>query len=51
MGYMKFPPFVRSEFSVVYLGKFDFLSVTDFSLGNLPRKNFTVWVLDMSRKQ
>ena len=35
----------------VYLGKLDFLSVTDFSLGNLPRGNFIVWVLDMSRKQ
>ena len=34
-----------------YLGKLDFLSVTDFSLGNLPRGNFIVWVLDMSRKQ
>ena len=35
----------------VYLGKLDFLSVTDFSLGNLPRGNFIVWVLDVSRKQ
>ena len=35
----------------VYLGKLDFLSVTDFSLGNLPRGNFIVWFLDMSRKQ
>ena len=35
----------------VYLGKLDFLSVTDFSLGNLPRGNFIVWDLDMSRKQ
>ena len=35
----------------VYLGKLDFLSVTNFSLGNLPRGNFIVWVLDMSRKQ
>ena len=34
-----------------YLGKLDFLSVTDFSLGNLPRGNFIVLVLDMSRKQ
>ena len=35
----------------VYLGKLDFLSVTDFSPDNLPRENFIVWVLDMSRKQ
>ena len=35
----------------VYLGKLHFLSVTDFSPGNLPRENFIVWVLDMSRKQ
>ena len=34
-----------------YLGKIDFLSVTDFSLGNLPRGNFIVWGLDMSREQ
>ena len=35
----------------VYLGKLAFLSVTDFSPGNLPRENFMIWVLDMSRKQ
>ena len=35
----------------VHLGKLDFLSVTDFSPDNLPRENFIVWVLDMSRKQ
>ena len=35
----------------VYLGKLDFLSVTDFSPGNLPWENFIIWVLDMSRKQ
>ena len=39
-----------------YLGKHDLLTVylgklTDFSLGNLPRENFILWVLDMSRKQ
>ena len=34
-----------------YLGKIDFLSVPDFSLGNLPRGNFIVWGLDMSREQ
>ena len=40
-----------------YLGKFDLLIVylgklvTDFSLGNLPRGNFIVWVLDISREQ
>ena len=41
----------KHELLTVYLGKLDFLSVTDFSLGNLPRGNFIVWVLDMSRKQ
>ena len=35
----------------VYLGKRDFLSVTDFSLGNLPRGNFIVCDLGMSREQ
>ena len=35
----------------VYLGKLDFLSVSDFSLSNLPRENFIVWGLDMSREQ
>ena len=35
----------------VYLGKLDLLSVTDFSLGNLPRGNFILWGLDMSREQ
>ena len=45
--------FYRSKHDLltVYLGKLDFLSVTNFSLGNLPRRNFIVWVLDMSRKQ
>ena len=32
----------------VYLGKLNFLSVTDFSIGNLRRGNFIVWGLDMS---
>ena len=41
----------KFDLLTVYLGKLDFLSVTDFSLGNLPRGNFIVWVLDMSRKQ
>ena len=41
----------KHDLFTVYLGKRDFLSVTDFSLGNLPRGNFIVWVLDMSRKQ
>ena len=41
----------KHDLLTVYLGKLDFLSVTDFSLGNLPRGNFIVWVLDMSRKQ
>ena len=41
----------------VYLGKLHFLSVTDFSpgesrtSGNLPRENFIVWDLNMSREQ
>ena len=41
----------RLDLLTVYLGKRHFLSVTDFSPGNLPRENFIVWVLDMSRKQ
>ena len=41
----------KHDLLTVYLGKLYFLSVTDFSLGNLPRGNFIVWVLDMSRKQ
>ena len=41
----------KHDLLTVYLGKLDFLSVTDFFLGNLPRGNFIVWVLDMSRKQ
>ena len=32
----------------VYLRKLDFLSMTDFSLGNLRRGNFIVWGLEMS---
>ena len=41
----------KLDLLTVYLGKLDFLSMTDFSLGNLPRGNFIVWVLDMSRNQ
>ena len=41
----------KHDLLTVYLGKLDFLSVTDISPGNLPRENFIVWVLDMSRKQ
>ena len=41
----------KPDLLTVYLGKLDFLRVTDFSPGNLPRENFIVWVLDMSRKQ
>ena len=41
----------KHDLLTVYLGKLDFLSVTDFSPDNLPRANFIVWVLDMSRKQ
>ena len=41
----------KHDLLTVYLGKLDFLGVTDFSLGNLPRGNFIVRVLDMSRKQ
>ena len=41
----------KHDLLTVYLGKLNFLSVTDFSLGNSPRGNFIIWVLDMSRKQ
>ena len=41
----------KHDLLTVYLGKLGFLSVTDFSLGNLPRGNFIVWGLDMSREQ
>ena len=41
----------KHDLFTVYLGKLDFLSVTDFSPGNLPQENFIVWVLHMSRKQ
>ena len=41
----------KHDLLTVYLGKLAFLGVTDFSLGNLPRENFILWVLDMSRKQ
>ena len=41
----------KPDLLTVYLWKLDFLRVTDFSPGNLPRENFIVWVLDMSRKQ
>ena len=34
--------------STVYLGELNFLSVTNFSLGNLRRGNFIVWGLEMS---
>ena len=41
----------KFDLLTVYLGKLDFQSVTDFSLGNLPTGNFIVWVLDISREQ
>ena len=41
----------KVDLLTVYLGKLYFLSVTDFSLGNLPRGNFIVWSWDMSREQ
>ena len=41
----------KFDLLTVYLGKLDFQSVTYFSLGILPRGNFIVWVLDMSREQ
>ena len=41
----------KHDLLTVYLEKLDFLSVNDFSLGNLPRGNFIVRVFDMSRKQ
>ena len=33
----------KHDLLTVYLGKLDFLSVTDFSPGNLPRENLIVW--------
>ena len=44
-----FLPGLKLDLLAVYRGKL--LSVTDFSLGNLPRGNFIVWGLDMSREQ
>ena len=41
----------KLDLLTVYLGKLVFLSVTDFSLGNLPRGNFILCGLDMSREQ
>ena len=41
----------KLDLLTVYLGKLNFLSVTDFSPGNLPRGNFIVWGLVMSREQ
>ena len=41
----------KLDLLTVFLGKLNFLSVTDFSLGNLPGGNFIVWTLDMSREQ
>ena len=41
----------KHDLLTVYLGKLEFLSLTDFSLGNLPRGNFIVWVLDLSGEQ
>ena len=33
----------KHDLLTVYLGKLDFLSVTDFFLGNLPRENSFIW--------
>ena len=41
----------KLDLLTVYLGKLVFLSVTDFSLGNLPRGKIILWGLDMSREQ
>ena len=41
----------KLDLLTVYVRKLEFLSVTDFSLGNLPPGNFIVWGLDMSREQ
>ena len=38
----------KLDLLTVYQEKLDFLSVTDFSPGNLPRENFIVSGLDMS---
>ena len=51
LQYIQYSSCGKHDLFTVYLGKVDFLSVTDFSLDNLPRENFIVWVLDMSRKQ
>ena len=39
----------KHDLLTVYLGKLDFLSVTNFSLGNLPRGNFIVWILCLEK--
>ena len=41
----------KFDLLTVYLGKVNFLIVTDFSPDNLPRGNFIVWGLVMSREQ
>ena len=41
----------KLDLLTVYLGKVNFLIVTEFSPGNLPRGNFIVWGLVMSREQ
>ena len=41
----------KLDLLTVSLGKVNFSSVTDFSLGNLPGGNSIVWSLDMSREQ
>ena len=41
----------KLELLTAYLGKLNYFRVTDFSLGSLPRGNFTVWRWDTSRKQ
>ena len=51
LQYIQYNSCGKDDLLTVYLGKLDVLSVTDFSLHNLPRGNFIVWVLDMSRKQ
>ena len=41
----------KLDLLTVYLGKLVFLSVTDFSIGNLPHGKIILWGLDMSREQ
>lgn len=41
----------KLDLLTVYLGKLIIFSVTGFSPSNLPRGNFIIWSLNMSREQ